>query len=232
MWPKRRIERCGPSTASGGMITLTGIHSARRASTMGDDSSTCRPMSETILSMICIRCALSLNLMLVSSNIPARSMYTRLCPFTRMSLMVDPAAAAPGGPIRRLHPTLLEISVAVPGRSSGFASSRPILDNGQSLCPGALVPHQLLPAPVHFIQEVAMYGRFQLLIDLEVQTGLSFFVARRMALMGPEEAVIWLNSVMVYSSDRKLLSTPHPRMPRLFLLSSAEGFCLWFQPIR
>src|SRR5258708_14502200 len=27
--------------------------------------------------------------------------------------------------------------------------------------------------------------------------------------MGPEEGVIWLNSAMVYSRDRKLLSTPH-----------------------
>ena len=53
--PKRRIERQGPSMARGGMMAFTREPSARRASTMGEDSSTRRPMRETMRSMICIR---------------------------------------------------------------------------------------------------------------------------------------------------------------------------------
>jgi hypothetical protein len=52
---KRRIDITGPSSASGGMITLTRDPSGRRASAMGLDSSTRRPTRETILSMIFIR---------------------------------------------------------------------------------------------------------------------------------------------------------------------------------
>ncbi|MCY1373707.1 hypothetical protein D9M69_609970 [compost metagenome] len=51
----RRIESTGPSRASGGMMAFTREPSGRRASTMGLDSSTRRPMRETILSMIFIR---------------------------------------------------------------------------------------------------------------------------------------------------------------------------------
>ena len=40
---KRRIESSGPSTASGGMIALTREPSGRRASTIGELSSTRRP---------------------------------------------------------------------------------------------------------------------------------------------------------------------------------------------
>ena len=73
MCPKRRIDIWGPSMDSGGMITLTRDPSASRASTMGDDSSTRLPIAETILSMMCIRCASSLNMILVSSSWPPRS---------------------------------------------------------------------------------------------------------------------------------------------------------------
>ena len=52
---KRRIDRMGPSIASGGMMALTREPSGRRASTMGLDSSMRRPIRETILSMIFIR---------------------------------------------------------------------------------------------------------------------------------------------------------------------------------
>ena len=41
--PKRRIDRIGPSMASGGMIALTREPSGRRASAIGDDSSMRRP---------------------------------------------------------------------------------------------------------------------------------------------------------------------------------------------
>ena len=49
----------GRRRASGGIITLTREPSGRRASTMGEDSSTRRPTAETILSMMCSRCRLS-----------------------------------------------------------------------------------------------------------------------------------------------------------------------------
>ncbi len=71
--PKRRIERQAPSRASGGMMALTREPSCRRASTMGEDSSTRRPMRETMRSMICIRCWLSLNDKMVFSSLPPRS---------------------------------------------------------------------------------------------------------------------------------------------------------------
>ena len=62
-----------PSTASGGMMALTREPSCRRASTIGDDSSTRRPTRETMRSMICIRCWLSLKDRPVISSLPARS---------------------------------------------------------------------------------------------------------------------------------------------------------------
>ena len=51
-----RIVSVGPSSDSGGMIAFTRLPSGRRASTIGDDSSTRRPTCETILSMIRRRC--------------------------------------------------------------------------------------------------------------------------------------------------------------------------------
>ncbi len=56
-----RIVSVGPLSASGGMIAFTREPSGRRASTIGDDSSTRRPTCETILSMMRSRCALSTN---------------------------------------------------------------------------------------------------------------------------------------------------------------------------
>ena len=50
-----RMVSTGPSTASGGMTALTREPSARRASTMGDDSSIRRPMEAAIRTMICLR---------------------------------------------------------------------------------------------------------------------------------------------------------------------------------
>ena len=54
IFPKRRMDRIGPSTASGGMITLTREPSGKRASHIGEDSSTRRPTLDTILSMMCL----------------------------------------------------------------------------------------------------------------------------------------------------------------------------------
>ena len=47
----RRMERWGPSTASGGMMAFTRELSGSLASTMGEESSIRRPTPETILSM-------------------------------------------------------------------------------------------------------------------------------------------------------------------------------------
>ena len=56
-----RIVSVGPDTASGGMIAFTREPSGRRASTIGDASSTRRPIREMILSMIRRRCWSSTN---------------------------------------------------------------------------------------------------------------------------------------------------------------------------
>ena len=50
--PKRRMETKAPSKARGGMMALTRLPSAKRASTMGEVSSTRRPIRPTILWMI------------------------------------------------------------------------------------------------------------------------------------------------------------------------------------
>jgi hypothetical protein len=72
----RRIDIVGPSSARGGTTALTREPSARRASTIGLDSSMRRPTELTIRSMICIKWASSLNMMSVSSSLPSRSTYT------------------------------------------------------------------------------------------------------------------------------------------------------------
>ena len=61
MAPNRRIDSRAPSSASGGMIALTRLPSASRASTIGQVSSTRRPTRPTIRWMIWIRCRSSLN---------------------------------------------------------------------------------------------------------------------------------------------------------------------------
>jgi hypothetical protein len=43
VWPNRRMDTMGPSSASGGMMALNRLPSASRASTMGFDSSIRRP---------------------------------------------------------------------------------------------------------------------------------------------------------------------------------------------
>ena len=69
-----RIVSVGPRSASGGMIALTRLPSGRRASTIGEDSSTRRPTCDTILSMMRRRWALSANVDCVRSIRPERSM--------------------------------------------------------------------------------------------------------------------------------------------------------------
>ena len=96
--PKRRMDRQGPSSASGGIMALTREPSGSRASTMGDDSSTRRPTRETIRSITCIRCRSSRNTTLVFSSSPCRSAYTRLARFTRMSEMEGSFSSGSSGP--------------------------------------------------------------------------------------------------------------------------------------
>ena len=54
-----RIVRADPSIDSGGTMALTRLPSGSRASTIGLDSSTRRPMRDTILSIVRRRCASS-----------------------------------------------------------------------------------------------------------------------------------------------------------------------------
>src|SRR3546814_5831772 len=69
-------------------MALTRLPSSRRASTIGDDSSTRRPTAETILEITRIRCFSSLNRAAVSSSTPKRSTKTVLCELTRTSVIV------------------------------------------------------------------------------------------------------------------------------------------------
>lgn len=94
----RRIERTGPSKASGGMTALTRDPSASRASTMGLDSSRRRPTALTIRSMICRRCRSSRKVTGTSSRRPSRSIYTWSWRLTKMSEMVGSASRASKGP--------------------------------------------------------------------------------------------------------------------------------------
>jgi hypothetical protein len=68
-----RIVSVGPRSESGGMIAFTRLPSGSRASTIGEASSTRRPICETILSMIRSRCALSTKVASATSILPLRS---------------------------------------------------------------------------------------------------------------------------------------------------------------
>ena len=93
-----RIETSGPSMAIGRTATLTREPSRNRASTMGDDSSTRRPIAETIRLMMRKRCASSLKWTLVSCNCPKRSMKQRLWVLMRMSVTVGSFNNGSSGP--------------------------------------------------------------------------------------------------------------------------------------
>ena len=68
-----RMVRIEPSSDSGGTITLTRDPSARRASTIGEDSSIRRPTDDTMRSMTRRRWSSEMNRTLVRSIKPARS---------------------------------------------------------------------------------------------------------------------------------------------------------------
>ncbi len=69
-----RIVMTGPTRDSGGMIALTRDPSVRRASTIGDDSSTRRPIGAMIRSMMRMTWSSFWKTTLVSSSLPDRSM--------------------------------------------------------------------------------------------------------------------------------------------------------------
>ena len=69
-----RMVMTGPMSESGGMIAFTREPSARRASTIGLDSSTRRPIGAMMRWMIRITCSSFWNVTLVSSSLPSRSM--------------------------------------------------------------------------------------------------------------------------------------------------------------
>ena len=74
-----------PSIASGGMTALTRLPSGRRASTIGLDSSTRRPMRDTILSIVRRMWASSLNVALAFTSLPSRSSQIESGPLTMTS---------------------------------------------------------------------------------------------------------------------------------------------------
>ena len=69
-----RMVMTGPTSDSGGMIALTREPSVRRASTIGLDSSTRRPIGAMIRSMIRMTWSSFWNTTFVSSSLPERSM--------------------------------------------------------------------------------------------------------------------------------------------------------------
>src|SRR5690606_41441401 len=56
---KRRIDKEGPRTASGGIMAFTRLPSGKRESAIGEASSTRRPARERILSIVSNKCSLS-----------------------------------------------------------------------------------------------------------------------------------------------------------------------------
>ena len=70
---KRRIEIAAPSRARGGMMTLTRDPSGRRASSIGLDSSTRRPIQPAIRWATCRRCCASRKRISIGSRRPRRS---------------------------------------------------------------------------------------------------------------------------------------------------------------
>ncbi len=80
------------------MIALTRLPSGRRASTIGDDSSTRRPTCETILSMIRSRWALSTNEASARSSRPSRSTKIRSWALTMTSVTESSRRNGSSGP--------------------------------------------------------------------------------------------------------------------------------------
>ena len=93
-----RMVSAGPSIASGGAMTLTREPSGRRASQIGEDSSTRRPTWLTMRWQMFSSCWLSRKRMLVCWTLPSTSMKTVPAPLTMMSAMSSRASSGSSGP--------------------------------------------------------------------------------------------------------------------------------------
>ncbi len=93
-----RMVSTGPSMASGGAMMLTREPSGRRASQIGEASSTRRPTWLTIRWQMFINCWLSRNRTPVSWILPPTSMKARFAPLTMMSAMSSRASSGSSGP--------------------------------------------------------------------------------------------------------------------------------------
>ena len=119
----RRIDISGPSTASGGMMAFTREPSARRASTIGELSSTRRPIRLTIRSMTRSRWASSWNVAVTRSSTPRRSTNTFRYVLTRMSLIVGSRSSGSRGPRPNTSSRTSANRVSRSARLSGVDSS-------------------------------------------------------------------------------------------------------------
>ena len=117
-----RIERWGPSIASGLMIAFTREPSGRRASTMGEESSIRRPTAQTIRSMTWSRCRSSWKRTSVRSSRPFRSMKTCLKVLTRMSEMAGSWISGSSGPRPKISSSTWLTSSSRSSKLSGTAS--------------------------------------------------------------------------------------------------------------
>ncbi len=114
---KRRIVSTGPSTASGGMMTLTREPSGSRASTSGSASSTRRPSGARMRSIACRRSASVSNATPASSIRPARSTKTEPGPLTITSSTVASRSSGSSAPSPK------DRSTTRPTRSSRVSGS-------------------------------------------------------------------------------------------------------------
>ena len=119
---KRRIVSAGPSTASGGMTTLTREPSGSRASASGDASSTRRPAGASTRSITSRSCASVAKAMAVASRRPARSTHTSARPLTMISSTVGSSSSGCSGPRPSARSVTRRVSSARVSPSSRPAS--------------------------------------------------------------------------------------------------------------
>ncbi len=93
-----RIDTTGPSSASGGITTLMRPPSGRRASTIGFDSSSRRPIGARMRRTMRSRWLLSAKRTGMRSSTPCRDTYTSRWPLTRMSSTAGSASRSSIGP--------------------------------------------------------------------------------------------------------------------------------------
>ena len=133
-----RTEIDGPSIASGGMMMLTRLPSSRRASQIGEASSTRRPTRVTIREAMFITCRLSRNSTEVSSSLPPRSTKTCLGPLTIMSVMPSSANSGSSGPSPSMSLSSAATSLRCSARlSCSLSSANSSMTRSESSLPKA-----------------------------------------------------------------------------------------------